>query len=125
METEKKYTDLVAKLKEWHDGLQDGAPAKETLELILPQFAESEDERIRKALVKHFQDKKNCVGDTWAGMNIDDVLAYLERKKEIQFGVPGLYYYDGEKVHYYGSPATEEKIEKQDVDFSTNDTSKK
>ena len=50
---EKKYTDLVAKLKEWHDGLQDGAPAKETLEFILPDLKESEDERIRKFLLDH------------------------------------------------------------------------
>ena len=51
-------------------------------ENIFPELAESEDERIRKTLVKHFTDKKNCVGDTWAGMDVNSVLAWLEKQKE-------------------------------------------
>ena len=52
------------------------------LEEIFPELRESEDERIRKTLVKHFTDKKNCVGDTWAGMDVNSVLAWLEKQKE-------------------------------------------
>ena len=51
-------------------------------ETIFPELRESEDERIRKALVKHFRDTKNCVGDIWAGMDVDSILAWLEKQKE-------------------------------------------
>ena len=78
METEKKYTDLVAKLKEWHDGLQDGAPAKETLEFILPDLKESEDERTRKEIIGFIQsqieDGNSAGWDRW--------IAWLEEQKE-------------------------------------------
>ena len=73
---EKKYTDLVAKLKEWHDGLQDGAPAKETLEFILPDLKESEDERIRKQCIKLLKDAYSTKHEAL------ECIAYLERQKE-------------------------------------------
>ena len=81
METEKKYTDLVAKLKEWHDGLQDGAPAKETLELILPDLKESEDERIRKGLIDYLKADMEHNPSQYPQF-YDRAIAYLERQKE-------------------------------------------
>jgi hypothetical protein len=84
METNIDYKALYEEARERAKEALDTLPTdNETVVFhIFPDLKESEDERIRKALVKHFQEKKNCVGDTWAGLNVDDVLAYLERQKE-------------------------------------------
>jgi len=47
-----------------------------------PQLEENEDERIRKALVKHFQTSKSLGDDIWGKFRIDDIIAYLEKQKE-------------------------------------------
>ena len=78
-DTENKLTLALRILRKFIEG---EAVTDDEIFDAFPGLRESEDERIRKALVKHFQEKKNCVGDTWAGMKVDDVLAYLERQKE-------------------------------------------
>lgn len=49
---------------------------------LIPELEESDDERIRKALIRFFNEKRNCVGYTWGGFKCDDVIAYLEKQKE-------------------------------------------
>lgn len=49
------------------------------LETLIPELAESDDERIRKHLIKHFSNKSK---EEWNGMPIKDILAYLEKQKE-------------------------------------------
>ena len=66
-----RYEEALARAKQ-------GLP----IDQVFPELAESEDERIRKALIRHFNEKRNCVGDTWGGFKCDDVIAYLERQKE-------------------------------------------
>lgn len=91
MDYEKKYKDLLDKAKKLHDENWD--ECKVCLESLFPELAESEDERIRKKLIKYFQDLK---GGWFGNISHDDILAWLEkqgRDKEINnFEIlPGLY----------------------------------
>ena len=96
---------------------------------IFPELRESEDERIRKWLYDYIN---NCPNNNFAfyggGVGKDAVLNYLEKQKELPFvkdvvlGYPGLYYYDGERMHFRGSPAMEEK-QKPPVDVDPCDAS--
>lgn len=77
------------------------------------QLHESKDERIRKTLVKYF--KRFNQEDMWNyEVSLKDIVAYLEKHEELPFvkdvvlGLPGLYFYDGERMHFQGNPATEE-----------------
>lgn len=49
---------------------------------FFPTLRESEDERIRKALINHFKSHSSLVGENWNGIECDDILAYLEKQKE-------------------------------------------
>ena len=119
---EKAYKAVLQTATQW---IKDGCTDKEKicLESVFPELRESEDERNRKWILEYLYDGLRKADEQFKD-HFKSAIDWLEKQKEIQFGVPGLYYYNGEKVYYYGSPATEEKIEKQDVDFSTNDTSK-
>ena len=85
---------------------------------------ESEDSKTKQEILHYFNVELLASKDEEEKEILKKWIAYLERQKEIQFGVPGLYYYDGKNVHFYGSPVTEENLESQDIDFSTNDTNK-
>lgn len=84
----------------------------EQLTDIFPKLAENEDERIRKNILvlvkKHTVNHERC-----------QMEAYLEKQRELPFvkdvvlGYPGHYFYDGEKMHFCGSPAMEEKQKEQ------------
>lgn len=88
----------------------------DALTSVFPQIAENEDERIRKWLYDYFSaicEKK----ENWLHREFtcEQILAYLEKQKELPFikdvmlGYPGLYFYDGERLHFQGNPAMEEK----------------
>lgn len=88
----------------------------EAIHTLIPELRESEDERIRKELVDYFASYKiGNVTTKLNGVRIDDILNYLEKQKEppfvkdVMLGYPGLYFYDGERMHFQGSPAMEEK----------------
>ena len=51
----------------------------EILEALAPELKESEDERIRKVMLEHFKSKTK---ETWCGLRVVDILAYLEKQKE-------------------------------------------
>ena len=51
---------------------------KEALETLIPELTESEDERIRKGLLNIFKESQN---GHWAGMEIKDIVAWLEKQK--------------------------------------------
>lgn len=58
---------------------------KMALEKLFPQLVESEDERIRKALLKYFSEPIEHESDAWLfefGIENKDVIAYLEKQKE-------------------------------------------
>lgn len=52
---------------------------KAALENEFPELVESEDERIRRALIKQFS---AISMETWAGIPKIDIIAYLEKQKE-------------------------------------------
>ena len=84
-EKAKAYDESLAKAKElysqhcaeWRD---------EDIEYIFPELKESEDEKIRKALIDGFtvmKESKNC-GKTFSNHNIpvSDIIAWLEKQGE-------------------------------------------
>jgi hypothetical protein len=87
---------------------------------------ESEDEKVRKTLIDIV--KRACskygvkMTFTGEGLTEEKLLAYLEKQKELPFvkdvmlGYPGIYFYDGERMHFQGNPAVEEKQKEQKQD---------
>lgn len=81
MDYEKAYKDSLEKARFLHQqAVAGGNPLMANrYEQIFPELAESEDERIRKGLLKIFKQSQNGY---WAGMEIKDIVAYLEKQKE-------------------------------------------
>lgn len=77
MDYEKEYNEMVRRCKELHES--GNALTKQQMEIVCPQLAESEDERIRKGLLRHF---KNKTKPYWNEIAVKDIIAYLERLKE-------------------------------------------
>ena len=95
---------------------------KEILEALAPELAKSKDERIRKELIEFIKwsvDRHFMREDFHQAKRPSEWIAYLEKQKELPFvkdvvlGLPGLYFYDGERMHFRGSLAMEEKHEEQ------------
>ena len=92
---------------------------QEAIMVLVPELAESEDERIRKELKEAFE--AYDIESTWNGIPIRSIFAWLEKHKELFESGRGLYYYDGEKTTYCGYPATEENP----YDFAISQQEKK
>ena len=81
MDYEKKYNKALAWMREVYPELQ-GA-AKEDAEHYFPELKESEDERIRSAMIRGFNSMMaNQPVGTFAGESIRNILSYLEKQKE-------------------------------------------
>lgn len=82
-EKAKAYDEAIEKLRSLHDEY-DIVSIKEELEHIFPQLKESEDERIRKALIMAINNI--CNGDeglvTFNGFSKEQVLTWLEKQGE-------------------------------------------
>jgi len=95
----------------------DNAKVKDAILELHPALAESKDEKIRKKMVEHFRGKTK---KTWCNIPVEDIISYLEKQKELPFvkdvmlGYPAIYFYDGERMHFQGNPAMEEKQKEQD-----------
>lgn len=56
---------------------------KEALATLIPELAESEDERIRKRLIEYFEGFRMGNAEVkWEGLNVQEVLVWLEKQKE-------------------------------------------
>ena len=82
-EKAKAYDELLAKAKQIYNKEND-VLIIHTIEELFPELAESEDEKIRKALIDGFtviKESKNC-GKTFSNHNIPvtDILAWLEKQ---------------------------------------------
>ena len=55
---------------------------RNALETLIPELAENEDERIRKAIICGMNALKGQKMETFAGIPINDCLAWLEKQKE-------------------------------------------
>lgn len=78
---EKKYKDALEKAKSMVDDLRKGEDilAVSDLESMFPELKESEDERIRKDLIKWINEFPDTI---WRGHYKKDVIAWLEKQCE-------------------------------------------
>ena len=75
------YDEALNKIKPLYEqAKKDGNPIWSTYEYLIPELAESEDERIRKWLVDYFK----SVGKSWIHRDIspEQILSWLEKQKE-------------------------------------------
>lgn len=76
---EKEYTEALERAKRLRDSKYQTMNAKRVAEEIFPQLAESEDEKIRKALVWHLKADVDFVSN---GVTKAECIAYLEKQKD-------------------------------------------
>ena len=79
---EQKYKEALERAKQFskHPYLEDSGGI---VEYIFPELNESEDEKTKKAIIKHFNDyskKENIV--RYYGVDLDDIFAWLEKQGE-------------------------------------------
>ena len=120
MNYEQKFIEIPfgakdSELKGWEYTIPEGMEAIVKDGKIIVKEKESEDERIRKAIIDALYSHTNSINVLSSkGYSMDDVIAYLEEREKLPFvkdvvlGLPGIYFYDGERMHFQGSPATEE-----------------
>lgn len=112
MDYEKAYKAVLHTATQW---IKDGCTDKEKicLECVFPELRDSEDERIRKWMIDEIKTIYDFESPSLNPM-VEKALAYLEKQKELPFvkdvvlGFPGLYFYDGERMHFRGNPALED-----------------
>ena len=77
MDYEKKYKDALERAKSMIDDLRKGEDilAVSNLETMFPELKESEDERIRKALIRFHKSSIDI-----DGIKGEDILAWLEKQ---------------------------------------------
>ncbi len=81
MDYEKKYKEMVERVKAFHK--EGNALTKAQMEIILPELAESEDKRISNliyCIVRDREDVRTTLESN--GISVDKALAYLEKQKE-------------------------------------------
>lgn len=103
MDYEKAYKEALERAKSFQEKY-----GGDYAGYIFPELRESEDERIRKGLVKLLTVASEAYLVESTGIKKESYLAWLEKQKELFESGRGLYYYDGEKTIYMGCPATEE-----------------
>jgi len=80
MDYEKKYNEALERAKAYHRNELAGS-RKEMTEYIFPELRESEDERIRKAIVSLVYEMKGTY-QSFAKVELDKMVAWLEKQKE-------------------------------------------
>lgn len=126
MDYEKKYNEAVKRAKAAIDVAADKDLVKGVATTIFPELGESEDERMMREFNDWLCEEIECRTDDLRDEKdrqtlnmlcyiLTKVKEWLEKQKELPFvkdvvlGYPGLYYYDGERMHFRSSPAMEEK----------------
>ena len=74
---EKKYKNALAWAKAVYNG--ETGFARDEVEDVFPELKESEEEKIRKHLIKHFWNKSK---EDWNGVPVKRILAWLEKQGE-------------------------------------------
>ena len=84
MNYEQKYNEALDAARHIYEDMKSGGNfgGMEDLEVIFPELAESEDERIRKTLLDEMMFLKEKGQTKLLGLNINDIIAYLEKLKE-------------------------------------------
>ena len=116
-EKAKAYDEALEKTRIYRDNarIAEDYIAVARYENIFPQLRESEDERIRNEIITFIEQAIHSGGGVSVSKEKEDKwIAYLEKQKELPFvkdvvlGFPGLYFYDGERMHFRGNPALED-----------------
>ena len=66
--------------KNWPEGRH---RLSEALEFLIPELAESEDEKIRKAIIYTLRDYKGFL--SMSGISKEEMIAYLEKQKPVEW----------------------------------------
>ena len=82
MNYEEKYKEALEDMRVIYPNLK--GDAKLAVEHAFPELAESEDERIRKELIKYHKQQFENNRDQEVGLFHKDALAYLEKQKDIE-----------------------------------------
>lgn len=72
--TRKEAIDILMSANVWND------EERTAWEVLVPELAESDDERIRRKMIDHFKAKTK---ETWCNMPVKDIIAYLEKQKDL------------------------------------------
>ena len=79
MDYEKKYNNAIERAKHAIEDCGDNQGRKEMIYGIFPELAESDDEKIREGLLRHFRNKTKPY---WNEIAVKNIIAYLERQEE-------------------------------------------
>ena len=116
METyEKKYKEALERAREWYNNSNSSSIGKSYLYAVFPELKESEDEKIRKALMK-FIEKFPYERLENDGVSVKDALAWLEKQGEQK---PQRMVSAEAKEALYGKPSwsEEDEIVEEIIDF--------
>ena len=77
-----RYEEALGRARKLREGFEGYNANVAIIEEIFPELAESEDERIRKAILQKVLEASEDGCETFGGVEIDEVLTYLEKQKE-------------------------------------------
>lgn len=76
-----KYENLIEQLKKAKEE-HGGYAFSSVIDKIIPELCESEDEKIRKSLIKSFENQHSCNFPTIDGFTREQIIAWLEKQAE-------------------------------------------
>ena len=83
MNYEKKYKDALANAREEYNTTEN-VERKQWLEELFPELKESEDERIRKAILNYLTKMWGNSQDDVCGVHVEDAIAWLEKQGQVK-----------------------------------------
>lgn len=94
-EKAKAYDEAIKQLRimmpNWENLSYNGKTFLQDLVHIIPELAESEDEKIRKALMQNLKERFGTKGNMGEGLDMPDVLAWLEKQGEQKTEIEYIY----------------------------------
>jgi hypothetical protein len=78
---EEKYKNLINQLKKAKEE-HGGYTFSSVVNKIVPELCESEDEKIRKSLIKSFENQHSCNFPTVDGFTREQIISWLEKQDE-------------------------------------------
>lgn len=119
VEKAKRYDEAIKKLRSLHDNYDTVSTLidiKEELENIFPELAESEDEKVKKAILGMVYDSDN---ELWSSYDVSksDVLAWLEKHSQVKEIPISQYENKTCKENEDSLTSEDERIRKEIIDF--------
>lgn len=76
----KRYDEALAKARQIHS--EGKAQCADVMTKVFPELKESEDERIKRLIIKHFKEISKKNEQSWRNLDIPYILAWLEKQGE-------------------------------------------